>query len=67
VSRAGLRDALAHDGPVLVDAVVSREELSMPPKTALEMAKGFALFLMKAVMDGRGCELLELAKTNLWR
>jgi pyruvate dehydrogenase (quinone) len=63
----GLRAALAHDGPVLVDAVVNREELAMSPKITLEMAKGFTLFMVKAVMSGRGNELIELAETNLWR
>jgi pyruvate dehydrogenase (quinone) len=58
---------LAHDGPVLVDAVVNRTELAMPPAVTVEMAKGFTLYMMKAVMSGRGDELIELAKTNLWR
>jgi pyruvate dehydrogenase (quinone) len=64
---AGIAAAFAHDGPVLVDAVVSRTELAMPPAVTLEMAKGFTLYMMKAVMSGRGDELLDLAKTNLWR
>jgi pyruvate dehydrogenase (quinone) len=64
---AGIAAALAHDGPVLVDAVVSRTELAMPPAVTLEMAKGFTLYMVKAVMSGRGDELLDLARTNLWR
>ena len=36
----GIAAALAHDGPVLVDAVVSRTELAMPPAITAEMAKG---------------------------
>jgi pyruvate dehydrogenase (quinone) len=63
----GITAALAHNGPVLVDAVVSRTELAMPPTITLEMAKGFTLYMVKAVMSGRGDELLDLAKTNLWR
>jgi pyruvate dehydrogenase (quinone) len=39
----GIADALAHKGPVLVDAVVNRTELVMPPSVTLEMAKGFTL------------------------
>jgi pyruvate dehydrogenase (quinone) len=31
------------------------------------MAKGFSLFMVKAVMSGRGDELIDLARTNLWR
>ncbi|MGA3240475.1 MAG: ubiquinone-dependent pyruvate dehydrogenase [Bryobacteraceae bacterium] len=63
----GIAAALAHDGPVLIDAVVNREELSMPPKITLEMAKGFSLFMVKAVMNGRANEVLDIAVTNLWR
>jgi pyruvate dehydrogenase (quinone) len=63
----GIAAALAHDGPVLVDAVVNRVELAMPPSVTLEMAKGFTLYMVKAVMSGRGDEVIDLAKTNLWR
>ena len=63
----GIAAALAHDGPVLVDAVVNRTELAMPPSITLEMAKGFTLYMVKAVMSGRGDELVDLASTNLWR
>ena len=37
----GIADALAHDGPVVVDAVVNRSELAMPPSITIEMARGF--------------------------
>ncbi len=63
----GIRAAFAHDGPVLVDAVVNRTELAMPPAVTMEMAKGFTLYMVKAVMSGRGDELIDLARTNLWR
>jgi pyruvate dehydrogenase (quinone) len=39
----------------------------MPPSITVEMAKGFSLFMLKAVMSGRGDEIVDLAKTNLWR
>ena len=58
-------EVLAHDGPALLDAVVSRRELSLPPKVTLEQVKGFSLYLLKAVMNGQGNELVELARTNL--
>jgi pyruvate dehydrogenase (quinone) len=64
---AGIAAALIHNGPVLVDAVVNRTELAMPPAVTLEMAKGFTLYMVKAVMSGRGDELIDLARTNLWR
>ena len=62
-----LREALAHDGPVLVDVVTATQELAMPPAIKLEQAKGFSLYLLRAVMNGRGDEVLELARTNLLR
>jgi pyruvate dehydrogenase (quinone) len=64
---AGIAAALAHDGPVLVDALVNRSELAMPPAVTTEMAKGFTLYMVRAVMSGRGDELIDLARTNLWR
>ena len=64
---AGIAAALAHDGPVLVDAVVNRTELAMPPSITLETAKGFTLYMVKAVLSGRGDEVLDLARSNLWR
>ena len=64
---AGVAEALAHDGPVLVDAVVNRMELAMPPKVTAEMAKGFSLYMLKAVLDARATDLVELARSNLLR
>jgi pyruvate dehydrogenase (quinone) len=63
----GVAAALAHDGPVLIDAVVNRTELAMSPSITLEMAKGFTLYMVKAVISGRGDAVVDLAKTNLWR
>jgi len=63
----GLTEALAHPGPVLVDAVVSRNELAMPPKITAAMARGFSLYMLRAVMNGRSDEILELAADKLWR
>jgi pyruvate dehydrogenase (quinone) len=59
--------ALAHDGPVWVDAVVARSELAMPPAITAEMAKGFTLYMVKAVLSGRTDEIVDLAQGNLWR
>lgn len=62
-----LRDILAHDGPALLDAVTNPQELAMPPSVTLEQAKGFGLWAIRAVMNGSGEELIDLAKTNLLR
>jgi pyruvate dehydrogenase (quinone) len=63
----GIEAALAHNGPVLVDAVVNRQELAIPPKITVEMAKGFTLYMVKAVISGRTDEVLDMGLSNLWR
>jgi pyruvate dehydrogenase (quinone) len=61
-----LAAAFAHDGPALVDVVSARQELVMPPKTTVAEAKNFSLFMMRAVLDGRASELVDLVSVN-WR
>ena len=65
--RPMITQALHHDGPALVDVHVSRQELSMPPTISLEQMTGFSLFMLKAVLSGRGDEIIDLAKVNLFR
>jgi pyruvate dehydrogenase (quinone) len=62
-----IAQALKHDGPAVVEVLVARQELAMPPTIALEQAKGFGLFMLKAVLNGRGDEIVDLAKVNLFR
>jgi pyruvate dehydrogenase (quinone) len=64
--RPMLTQALEHNGPALVEVRVSRQELSMPPTITLEQMKGFSLFMLKAVLSGRGDEIIDLARTNLF-
>ncbi|MGC2398130.1 MAG: ubiquinone-dependent pyruvate dehydrogenase [Acidobacteriaceae bacterium] len=59
--------ALGHDGPALLDVVVNRQELSMPPTITFDQALGFSLYMIRAVLSGRGDEVIDLAKTNLLR
>ncbi len=59
-----LAAAFRHDGPALVDVVSARQELVMPPKTSIGEAHSFSLFMLKAVMDGRAQQLVDLAKVN---
>jgi pyruvate dehydrogenase (quinone) len=65
--KPALSRALSHDGPALIDVVTNRLELAMPPKTTLEQAIGFSLYMIKAVINGRGDEVVELARSNLLR
>jgi thiamine pyrophosphate-dependent acetolactate synthase large subunit-like protein len=62
-----LRQALEHPGPALVDVLVNRHELSMPPTIKLGQMTGFGLYIAKAVMNGRVDEVIDLAQTNLFR
>ncbi len=64
---AALESAFAHPGPVLVDVVTAKQELSMPPQIKFDQAKGFSLYMLRAIINGRGDEVVELAKTNWLR
>jgi pyruvate dehydrogenase (quinone) len=64
--RPALIKALQHDGPALVDVIVNRQELSIPPTITAEQALGFSLYMAKAVISGRGDEVIDLVKTNLF-
>jgi pyruvate dehydrogenase (quinone) len=60
-----IAEVLSHDGPALLDVVTAKHELSMPPTIELEQVKGFSLWMIRAVMSGRGDEVIDLARTNL--
>ncbi|WP_114191951.1 ubiquinone-dependent pyruvate dehydrogenase [Edaphovirga cremea] len=62
-----IQEALAHPGPVLIDVVTAKQELAMPPQIKFEQAKGFSLYMLRAIINGRGDEVVELAKTNFLR
>jgi pyruvate dehydrogenase (quinone) len=62
-----LRAAFDHDGPALVEAMVARQELSIPPTITYEQIKGFTLYATRTILSGRGDELVDLASTNIRR
>ncbi len=62
-----LREALAHPGPAVVNVLTNRMELAMPPKVTAEEVRGFGVYLIKAILDGHGADIIDLGKTNLWR
>jgi pyruvate dehydrogenase (quinone) len=62
-----VQEVLQHDGPALLDVVTARQELVMPPTTTFAEAQKFGMFMLKAVLDGRAGELIDLAKVNLTR
>lgn len=63
--RDGLREALATDGPVLVDVLTDPNALSMPPKITGEQVKGFALAMSRLVLSGDTDEVVNMARSNL--
>jgi len=65
--RPALVRAFAHPGPALVDIAVNRQELAMPPTLKLDQIVDFNLYLVKALLNGRGDEIVDLAKTNWFR
>jgi pyruvate dehydrogenase (quinone) len=58
--------AAQYDGPALIDVVTSRQELSMPQTVELKQAVGFSLYMAKAGLNGRGDEIINLGKTNIF-
>ena len=64
--RPKIAEALATKGPALVDVVVNRQELLVPPSISYQVVKGFTLYMLRAVLSGRGDEVVDLAKTNLF-
>ena len=62
---AAMKEMLSHSGPALLDVVTAKQELSMPPTITPEEVRGFSLWFLRAVMSGRGDEVVDLARTNL--
>ena len=62
-----LAHALNYNGPALIEIPVARQELSMPPTITYQQAKGFGLFMVRAVLNGRTDEVIDLANVNLVR
>jgi pyruvate dehydrogenase (quinone) len=62
--RTALENAFAHDGPVLIDAVVNPSVLVMPPKIEFSQAKGFGMYALKQVFNGNGKEVWDTLTSN---
>jgi pyruvate dehydrogenase (quinone) len=62
--KQALQDALAFDGPVLVNVLTDPNALAMPPAVELAQVKGFALSMSKLILGGRMDEVLDTVKSN---
>lgn len=65
--KSAIATAFAHDGPAVIDVLTDRQELVMPPRIKLEQAKGFSLWMMKAVLNGQATEIVDVARTAFAR
>ena len=63
--RDGIRDALDHDGPALVDIVTDPDALSMPPHITGQQLGGFAVYSSRMVLEGGVGRMVRMARTNL--
>jgi len=61
---AAIEEALAHDGPVLLNVLVNPSELAMPPKINFEQAKGFSLYMLRQTLSGNIGEVVDTIKNN---
>jgi len=48
---AAVKDAMAYDGPVLLDVLTNPNEVALPPSPTLEQGWGFAIAKMKESVD----------------
>lgn len=62
----GIEAVLRHPGPALLDVVTNPQELSIPPKIKAAQVMGMSLWAAKAVMSGRGDELIDVARSNFF-
>jgi len=58
---------LASDQPAILDVDVNRVELVMPPEIEISQVASTALFGLKAVLNGRGTEVVSLLRDNFLR
>jgi pyruvate dehydrogenase (quinone) len=62
---SGLKKALQHPGPALIDVVTDSNALSLPSHIAPEMVVGFGLTWGKLVLSGHIDEVLDSIETNI--
>jgi pyruvate dehydrogenase (quinone) len=61
-----IQDVLRYPGPALLDVVTNSQELSLPPKIEAAQVKGFGIWAARAVMNGRGDELIDVTVSNFF-
>jgi pyruvate dehydrogenase (quinone) len=59
-----LQEALAHEGPALVNVFTNPDALAMPPRVEWDQVKGFMTSMVKLMAEGRTGEVLSTVKSN---
>ncbi|MGE9657097.1 thiamine pyrophosphate-dependent enzyme [Snodgrassella alvi] len=62
---AAVKTFLAHEGPALLDVVISDKELIMPPAISYENVKNMVWYGSKAILEGKGKEVIDMIKNNI--
>ncbi|MBE7365525.1 pyruvate dehydrogenase [Corynebacterium aurimucosum] len=60
-----IKEALAYDGPALIDVVTDPNALSLPPTLTFEQLLGFSKAATRTVFGGGVGQMLTMAKSNL--
>lgn len=63
--RSGIKRALDHPGPALVDAITDPNAISLPSHITAEQVEGFALTMGKLVLSGHIDEVVDTVATNV--
>ena len=62
---SGLKKALQHSGPALIDVVTDPNAVSLPSHITAEQVEGFALTMGKLVLSGHIDEVVDTIETNI--
>jgi pyruvate dehydrogenase (quinone) len=62
--KPAIAEALAFDGPVLVNILTDPNALAMPPKADFNQMKGFAVAMTKMMFNGKMNEVVAIIKSN---
>ena len=62
---SGIRKALEHRGPALIDVVTDPNALSMPPRISADQVAGFGVAMMKLTLSGHIDEVVETIEANV--
>lgn len=63
--RSGLKKALDHSGPALLDVVTDPNALSLPSHITAGQVEGFALTMSKLVLSGHIDEVVDTVEANI--